>query len=245
VAAEELLRHFIVTSQNFSAVQEHLKSILLPYSESFRGRAVLAQEIAVLLITHISDDVIRILTEAMVRVITSAPYTTQVFQVLDLTLFGVLKPCPRYELPFDGNNATVKVIMKVYRDFRQTIIKSNIWRAFLALGLEFDMRREPDRLSFNEEKLRERAGFQGRWSPDFPLDQLSGRRRIARFGCINKAEKNDLTSVDLCLVHQGLENHPLSGNEKAAGGVIPHIYSWDLHGNRFFVENKARSLFYC
>jgi hypothetical protein len=56
---------------------------------------------------HGRDDVIRILTKASVRVITFAPHTTQIFQVLDLTLFGVLKRRPRYELPFGDDNATV------------------------------------------------------------------------------------------------------------------------------------------
>jgi hypothetical protein len=65
----------------------------------------------------VSDEVICILTEARVRVITFAPQTTQVFQVLDLTLFGGLKRCPMYELPFDENNATVKVITKIYHHF--------------------------------------------------------------------------------------------------------------------------------
>jgi hypothetical protein len=93
-----------MTSQNFSTVQEHLNergvrfgrdfalkfnqkpyfnagiflayitTILLPYIDTFHGRAVLAQEIAVLLMAHcsadVSDDAIRILTEARVRVIT-------------------------------------------------------------------------------------------------------------------------------------------------------------------------------
>jgi hypothetical protein len=74
-----------------------------------------------------SDDVIRLLTEARVRVIPLAPHVTQVFQVFDLTLFGVLKQCPRYELPFDENNATVKVITKLYRDFTQTMALPNVW----------------------------------------------------------------------------------------------------------------------
>jgi hypothetical protein len=77
----------------------HIRTILLPYLDTFRGRAVLAHEIAVLLLAHcsadVSDDVIRILTEARVRVITFAPHTSKVFPVLDLTLFGVLKRCPR------------------------------------------------------------------------------------------------------------------------------------------------------
>jgi hypothetical protein len=39
---------------------------------------------------QLSDDVIRILTEARVCVITFAPHKVQVFQVLDLALFAVL-----------------------------------------------------------------------------------------------------------------------------------------------------------
>jgi hypothetical protein len=136
-AAGESLLHYMVTSQNSLVLQEHLKkqavrlggnfalkfnqkpcfntgiflaymrTILLQYIDILRDRAVLAQEIALLLMSHcsadVSDDVIRILTEARVCVITFAPHATQVFQPLDLTLFGVLKQGPRYELPFDEN----------------------------------------------------------------------------------------------------------------------------------------------
>jgi hypothetical protein len=144
----------------------YIRTILLPYIDIFHGHAVLAQEIAVLLMddcwAYASDDVICILTEARVHVIASAAPTTQVFQVLDLTLFGVLKRCPRYELPFDEYNATVKVIAKVYHDFTQTMARPNIWGTFRALALEFefDARREPYDLSFDEVTLRESAGFE-------------------------------------------------------------------------------------
>jgi hypothetical protein len=43
----------------------------------------------------VSDDVIRIFTEARMRVIIFAPHTTQAFQVIDLPSFGVLKRCSR------------------------------------------------------------------------------------------------------------------------------------------------------
>jgi hypothetical protein len=133
-AAGESLFHYIMTSQNAPTRQKHLKkqgvrfrrdfalkfnqntyfnariflafitTILLPYIDTFRGWAVLAQEIALLLMDHcsadVSDNVIRILTRARVRVITFALRTTQVFQVPDLTVFAILKRSPRYELPF-------------------------------------------------------------------------------------------------------------------------------------------------
>jgi hypothetical protein len=149
-----------------------IRTILFPYIDTVRALAVFAQEIAVLLIddcsAHVSDDVICILTEPMVRVITFAPHATQVFQILDLTLFGALKRCPRYELWFDDDNATVKVITKVYHDFTHTMSRPNIWRTFRALGFAFDTRREPSGLLFDEAKLRERTGFQELRSMTFP-----------------------------------------------------------------------------
>jgi hypothetical protein len=49
--------------------------------------------------------------------------------------------------------------MKVYHDFKQTMVEPNIWGAFQATGFEFDTEAEPYRLLFNEEKLRQSAGF--------------------------------------------------------------------------------------
>jgi hypothetical protein len=109
---------------------DSIRTNFLAYIDTLRGLAVLGQEIAILLMhncsTHVSDNVIRIVTEARVRVITFAPDATQVFQILDLILFGVPKPCPMYELPFDGDNATAKGITKVYHDFTQTIVPVSV-----------------------------------------------------------------------------------------------------------------------
>jgi hypothetical protein len=145
---------------------DYIRIIFLPYIDMLRGLAVFAEEPAVLLMdmdncsTHVSDDVIRILTEASVRVITFASHTTQISQVFDLTLFDVLKRRPRYELSLDDDNATVRFIMKVYHDFGQTVIRPNIWGAFRVPGLEFDMKDLPYRLLFDEIKQRESASFE-------------------------------------------------------------------------------------
>jgi hypothetical protein len=126
---------------------DSIKTIFLQYIDIFAVLEVFAEEVAALLMdncaAHVSDDVIHIPTESKVRVMIVAPHPTQVFQVLDLTLFGVLKRCPRYELPFDDEDATVQSIMKVYLDFTQIMVPSNVWEAFLALGHEFDIRNKP------------------------------------------------------------------------------------------------------
>jgi hypothetical protein len=42
------------------------------------------------------------------------------------------------------------------------------------------------RLSFNEITLRESEGFKELWDMDFPLENLSVRRRNARFKWVNR-----------------------------------------------------------
>jgi hypothetical protein len=109
--------------------------------------------------SHVTDDIIAVLTEARVSVTTFAPHTTQIFQVLDVTLFGALKRRLGYKFRFEDEKETVKCIMKVYHDFKQTMVDPNIYGALRAIGFEFDTETEPYRLLFNEEKLRQIAGF--------------------------------------------------------------------------------------
>jgi hypothetical protein len=200
--------------------------------DGLRGLAIFAQEIAVLLMAHcsahVSDDVIRSLTEARVRIIIFAPHTTQVFQVLDFTLLGVLKRCPRYEVPFDDDNATVKVITKEYHDFRQTMARHNVWGTFRALAFEFDMRMATYGFLFDEVKLRESAGFDELCFVDFSLDQLSGRRRIAV--CVSLIMDRDIFRCQ--------------NMQKVASGIVMRMDSYDLHVRRFFDENELEFLFY-
>jgi hypothetical protein len=150
---------------------DYLKTVFLPNLAELRKVEAFAEEDAVLLMdncpSHVTREVIGILTETRGRVITFAPNTTQIFQILDLTLFGVLKHQPRYDLPFDDDAATVTFIMKVYRDFKKTILEANIRAAFQAIALEYNRVAAPYRLLFNEEKLRESKGFQELWRIDF------------------------------------------------------------------------------
>jgi hypothetical protein len=75
---------------------------------------------------HVTDDIIGLFIEGQVRVITFGPYTTQIFQVLDGTLFVVLKWRLGYKLHFEDEKETVKFIIKVYHHFKQTMVEPNI-----------------------------------------------------------------------------------------------------------------------
>jgi hypothetical protein len=139
--------------------------------------------------SHITTDVIALLTGARMHVRTVVLHTTQIFQVLDVALFGVPNRHTRYELPFGDQKATVQFIVKVYHNFKRTMVESNRCSAFQILGFQFDIRSEPYRLLFNEEKLRESAGSRELWSIEFPLDQLSIQRRPAGYRPLSKIRK--------------------------------------------------------
>jgi hypothetical protein len=53
------------------------------------------------------------------------PYTSRIFQALDVTALGVLKRHSRSELLFRDEKATVQFLMKAYHDFKRAPMESN------------------------------------------------------------------------------------------------------------------------
>jgi hypothetical protein len=106
-----------------------------------------------------SDTVIAILTREHVRVIIFTLHTTHIFQVLDLVLFGALKKRSTRLSTLDEEQQAAAFIIKVYHDFKQTMVEVNIWGAFSAIGFSYDVSHEPYELLFDEEKFRQSGGF--------------------------------------------------------------------------------------
>jgi hypothetical protein len=83
---------------------------------------------------------------------------------------------------------TAAFIIRLYHDFKQTMVEVNMWGAFSAIEFSYDISESPYRLLFDEEKFRQSRGFMELWAQDTPLESLSTRRRQAKFGWINKQE---------------------------------------------------------
>jgi hypothetical protein len=115
-------------------------------------------------------------------------HATQIFQTLDLCLFGVFKRKMQYKLPFPNDNLTVNFIRNTFRALKQTFVPDNVRSTFKLLGLEFNIPQTLCTLMFREDKLRRSKEFQEIWEASYPLDQFSKRRREARYGWINQDE---------------------------------------------------------
>jgi hypothetical protein len=74
---------------------------------------------------HITNDVIGLLIEGRVSIITFALHTTKIIQVFDATLFDLLRRHPRRELAFADDEVTVQFLMKVNHGFKQITVDSN------------------------------------------------------------------------------------------------------------------------
>jgi hypothetical protein len=89
---------------NAELFEDYLRSVFLPHLIITRIVKDLREEDAVLLMDHcsphIAPGVIELLSAARLRLVTfpSQPHATQIFQVLDLTLFGVLRRRGQYQL---------------------------------------------------------------------------------------------------------------------------------------------------
>jgi hypothetical protein len=131
-----------------------------------------------------------------VRVVTFAPHTTQIFQVLNLTLFGLPKRRGQYQLPLEDDAGKSRFINKVYHDydFRITmmIIEPNIWGAFRDIEVKYSVVYGVQPVSSDEIILRESEGFRELWDIDFSVGNLSPRRQSCKTRWINEPEYNGM-----------------------------------------------------
>jgi hypothetical protein len=122
------------------------------------------------------------------RIITFAPHTTLVFQMLDILLFCPLKKHAAGLKSLDEEQPAAAFLLKVYHNFKQIMVEVYIWGAFAAIGFIHDIEQSPYGLLFDKEKLRQSRGFVELWDRATPWESLSKRRRAAKFKWINKPE---------------------------------------------------------
>jgi hypothetical protein len=177
---------------NAALFLEYINDIFIPYLNELRESEQFHASEAIILMDncspHISDEVIAALTNARVKVITFASHTTHIFQMLDVVLFGAMKKRASGLEMWNEEADTAAFIIRLYHDFKQTMVEVNIWGAFSAIGFSYDISESPYSLLFDEEKFRQSRRFMEFWAHDEPLESLSTRRRQIKFGWINKPE---------------------------------------------------------
>jgi hypothetical protein len=144
---------------------------------------------------HVRQAVIDLLTQPRVHVVTLAPHTPNIVHVLDVTLRILIKRGGQYHLRFKTSKGTADFVFQTDKDFRSTMIDTNIWRAFRRIGLEFHDVGDVQHILFNEITLRQSPRFQEPSVIDCAPENLSTRGREAKFHWTNKPESTTFRSV--------------------------------------------------
>jgi hypothetical protein len=181
-----VLRHRSKPYVNGKLFLKYITIILIHYLNELRESEEFTECEAVLLMDncspHMGEAVIALLTDARVRVVPFASHTTQIFQVLDVVLFGALEKHATSLIMLDEEQPAAAFLIKVYHDYKQTMVEVNIWGAFAAIGMTQDITQDPYGLIFDKEKFQQSPGFIELWQCDVPFESLSTRRQQARFG---------------------------------------------------------------
>jgi hypothetical protein len=168
---------------------DYLSEVFIPYVCAVREKMERNGEQAVLLMdgmkAHCSDRALRYLGENNVAAILFPSHTTNLFQALDLSLFGALK---RRKGRTDGdfNDRSLKdQITKLLRAYEEASTSFTIRGSFRRAGFHYVVTTRPYALEFSEEKVRENPGFCEIWQKNYSVEVLQRRRRIHQFGLIN------------------------------------------------------------
>jgi hypothetical protein len=94
--------------------QQYGTSVLIQFIERLQTNLEFTGKSVILLLgnsfIHTRPDVLAILRDHNVKVITFPPHKAQIFQTPDLCLFGVFKRKMQYKLPFANDNLTVNFV---------------------------------------------------------------------------------------------------------------------------------------
>jgi hypothetical protein len=82
-------------------------------------------------------------------------------------------------------------INRIFHNMKQTLVEDMMRRAFIQIGIRYNIDVVPYRLIFDESTLRESPGFLTLWRRDYPLGQLSVKRRNARFSWVNQGMRDN------------------------------------------------------
>lgn len=175
---------------NKELFNEYIVSVLIPYISSLREKEEYSQEPAVLLLdscsAHIDDEILRILGENGIKAIAFPAHTTNIFQALDLVLFGIFKKKKETQKSTVDQNKQAFLSSKIINAYEETMTGSRIRSSFHRAGFTIDTSKNPHRLIFDENLLKDNPGFKELWDANIPIEMLSTRRRNHKFGWLNE-----------------------------------------------------------
>jgi hypothetical protein len=177
---------------------DYIETIFIPYICSLRAsKHSFKKENAVLLMdscpAHTSNRILQILGENSIMVITFPAHRTNLFQSLDLVLFGIVKKKKQTEDCEPDQIAILQQISRLLNAYESAATSTNIRSSFKKAGFLIDTTSSLSRVKFDDNIVRGNPGFRELWERNFSINNISTRQRNSSFGFINEQYFIDLS----------------------------------------------------
>jgi hypothetical protein len=108
---------------------------------------------------YVTPEIFGFLGESHIKIVTFAPYATNIFQALDLSFFAVFKTKEKFWMDQDDDKTFIATIHKSVRQFHSVATPKSIRGSFVRAGFSYSTGRIPYILEFSRERMMESTGF--------------------------------------------------------------------------------------
>jgi transposase len=136
---------------------------------------------------HMDANLLRLLAEHWVLVVTYPPHSSGIFQVLDRLVFSVLKRRKKQVTKETGLDATIDHIRRVLVAYESSTPSETVRAAWRRTGFDYVRSDGEWELRLNTDRIQEFPEFSEVWRRDYPETLLHPRRRNQVWGWVNKA----------------------------------------------------------
>lgn len=136
--------------------------------------------------SHIDDELLQILAEHFILVISYPSHTSNLFQVLDILIFGVLKIHKKQIRKSDKISPLIDHLYRIFRAYEMSTCSTTIRCAFEKAGFEYYKKNKLNYLKLNRQKIENSPSFQELWEINYPEEKLSTRRKNSKRGWLNE-----------------------------------------------------------
>lgn len=169
--------------------EEYINVVFIPYLNSVREKINATSSEALLMMdscsVHCDKSILKCLGENNVIVLTFPAHTTNIFQPLDLSLFGIFKKAKNTETDSEMQDEVNKSIIKCIQIYEQTATSFNIRGSFRRAGIIQNIKTSQKTVALKIENMINNPGFKEIWNLNIKINEISKRRQNQKFGIIN------------------------------------------------------------
>ena len=168
---------------------EYISVVLIPYISHVRSQLKIEANEAILLMdscsAHCDDSIKKYLGENNVIAFVFPSHTTNLFQALDLSLFGIFKRTKNMLDNEEKEKSLKKAAINVFRAYDQITTLFNILGSFRRAGIIQDTSSNPKKIKINIKQMVSNPGFKELWNLNVKIEDISRLRQNHKFGIIN------------------------------------------------------------